>query len=238
MSVSKITVLGFDADDTLWVDMPFYTETEKRFCGLLAPYADPETVSREHYQTERGNIALYGFGGKSFTLSMIETALRLSGGAIPAAAVADILALGKRQLDHPMQILPGVVDVLDALRDRFLLVIATKGDLWEQQRKLEKSGLTRYFHHIEIMSHKTPEDYALMLRRLGVRADQFLMTGNSVKSDIEPVLSLGGFAVHVPFHDTWIHEKAEPPCGHERFFGIESLRELPGLPVFSNHGMK
>jgi putative hydrolase of the HAD superfamily len=231
---NEITVLGFDADDTLWSDMPFYTEAERQFRSLLSRYADPETVSREHYQTEIANIPLYGFGGKSAALSMIETAMRLGGGTLPTAVITDIIAIGKRYMDHPVQVLDGVVDVLEALRGRYTLIVATKGDLVDQERKLEKSGLKPYFHHIEIMSDKTPDKYAQMLRRLGVRAEQFLMTGNSVKSDIEPILSLGGYAVHVPFHDTWIHEKAEPPREHERFFGIESIRDLIELPLFRN----
>ncbi len=226
-----ITTLCFDADDTLWSDMPFYTEAEKRFCALMSPYADADTASREQYRTASANMPLYGVGGKSFTLSMMETALRLSDGNLPAAVVADIIATGKEYMDHPVQVLPGVFDVLEALRERFFLVVATKGDLVDQERKLEKSGLALYFRHVEIMSDKTPQRYAGMLRRLDVRPEQFLMTGNSVKSDIEPVLSLGGYAVHVPFHETWIHEKAEPPRGHERFFSIESIHELIDLSL-------
>ncbi len=226
-----ITTLCFDADDTLWSDMPFYTEAEKRFCVLMSPYADTDTTSREQYKTAAANMPLYGVGGKSFTLSMIETALRLSDGNLPSAAIAEIIATGKQYMDHPVQVLPGVVDVLEALRKRFLLVLATKGDLLDQERKLEKSGLAPYFRHVEIMSDKTPQGYAQLLRRLGVCPEQFLMTGNSVKSDIEPVLSLGGYAVHVPFHETWVHEKAEPPSGNDRFFSIKSIRELIDLPL-------
>lgn len=227
--MADIKVVGFDADDTLWANMPFFTETEKRFCGLLAEYLDPAGVSEEQYRTESANMDLYGFGTKSFTLSMIETALRLSGGRLPAGAVMDILDLGKCQLDHPIQVLDGVAEVLEALRGRFPLILATKGDLLEQERKLEKSGLKQYFHHIEIMSDKTEEGYAAMLRRLSIAPGEFVMVGNSVKSDILPVLALGGHAVHVPFHDTWVHEKAEPPRGHARFVSIDSIGELPGL---------
>lgn len=228
---NEITTLCFDADDTLWSDMPFYTEADKRFCALMSPYADTDTASREQYRTASANMPLYGVGGKSFTLSMMETALRLSGGNLPSAVVAEIIETGKQYMDHPVQVLPGVIDVLEALRGRFSLIIATKGDLVDQERKLEKSGLTPYFRHVEIMSDKTQQGYARMLRRLGVQPEQFLMTGNSVKSDIEPVLSLGGCAVHVPFHETWIHEKAEPPRENDRFFSIESIRELVDLPV-------
>jgi putative hydrolase of the HAD superfamily len=209
--------------------MPFYTEAEKTFCSLVSVYADAETAARELYGTASANIPLYGVGGKSFVLSMIETALRLSGGNLPSAIVTGILALGKRYMDHPVQVLSGVIDVLEAFRGRYVLVVATKGDLLDQERKLEKSGLAPYFDHVEIMSDKTPDAYARLLCRLGVRADQFLMTGNSVKSDIEPVLSLGGYAAHVPFHDTWVHEKAEPPQGHARFFSLESILELLDL---------
>ena len=231
--MDEIKVIGFDADDTLWVNMPFFTETEKQFCALLSEYADADIVSQEQYRTETANMPLYGFGTKSFTLSMVETAQRLSGGRIAGTAVTDIIELGRRLLDHPMQVLDGVEEVLAALGGRFLLVTATKGDLLEQERKLEKSGLKGYFHHIEIMSDKRPEDYARMLERLGIAPEEFLMVGNSVKSDIMPVLSLGAHAVHVPFHDTWIHERAEPPTGHVRFHGIDSLRRLPDLPLLA-----
>ena len=213
--------------------MPFFTETEERFHALMSAYADAQTVSAEQYKTESANMPLYGFGTKSYILSMIETALSLSGGNAAAGTIMDIIALGKRQLDHPMQVLDGVEEVLETLHGRFPLVVATKGDLLEQERKLEKSGLARFFHHIEIMSDKTAGGYARLLRHLGVKPDEFLMVGNSVKSDIMPILALGGHAAHVPFHDTWIHEQADPPEDHARFYGIDSIRQLPGLTLLA-----
>lgn len=222
-------MIGFDADDTLWPNMPFFTAAEGRFCALLAEFADAETVSREQYRTERANMPVYGFGTKSFTLSMVETALRLGGAGLRQGAMDEILALGKGLLNHPLEVFDGVEAVLAALGGRFPLVVATKGDLLEQGRKLRRSGLERYFNHIEIMSDKTSDEYAGLLARLGVAPEEFLMVGNSVKSDILPVLDLGGHAVHVPFHDTWIHERADPPRGRANFHGIDSIRELPAL---------
>lgn len=228
-----IQVVGFDADDTLWSNMPFFTEAEKRFCSLLAPFSDAETVSCENYRTECANMAIYGVGAKSYTLSLIETALRLSNGKADMAIVREILELGKSILNHPVTALDGVEDVLSTLRseDRFTMVVATKGDLLEQERKLARSGLKDYFHHIEIMSDKTPDGYNALLNRLGIAPEAFVMVGNSVRSDILPVLELGAYAIHVPFHDTWLHEHAEPPLDNPRYFKIASIREILGLPV-------
>lgn len=228
---AAIRAVGFDADDTLWMNMPLFTRSEARFCEILSPFADAETVSREQYRTESANMRLYGFGTKSYTLSMFETALRLGGDALPHGAFLEILELGKGILEHPPELLDGVAEVLSLMRDRFRLVVATKGDLLEQERKLDASGLREFFHHVEIMSDKTEAGYAGLIRRLGVAPAEFLMVGNSVKSDIAPVLAVGGYAAHIPYHDTWVHEAGEPPREHPRFFGLDSIRDLPGLPI-------
>lgn len=226
--MEKIEIIGFDADDTLWVNEPFFQETERKFGQILSDYADACSVSEALFSTEMKNLAMYGYGAKGFTLSMIETALEVSGNRLPQTAVREILHLGQSLLDMPVELLDGVEDVLKTLSDsrRYRLVVATKGDLADQQRKLKKSGLEDYFDHIEIMSNKTEKDYSLLLEHLEAEAASFLMVGNSLKSDILPVLSLGGSGIHIPFEVTWQHEKAEAAIDHPRFRTAATIAEV------------
>ena len=206
----KNRIIGFDADDTLWVNEPYYRETEKEFADLLSGFYPEETVNRELLKTEIANIPLYGFGAKGFTLSLIETALRLSSNRIEQEKIGKIIDLCKALINRPLILLEGVEETLEKLfTSGYGMVVATKGDLLDQQRKLKNSGLEKYFDHIEIMSDKKERDYLNLTERLGIRTENFVMIGNSLKSDILPVIRIGASAVHIPFHTTWEHEKAE-----------------------------
>lgn len=222
----SILVIAFDADDTLWVNEPYFQETEHRFCELLEDYLPQHTVARELLQTEIENLSLYGYGVKGFILSMIETAMRISNNTIPLEVVGRIIEFGKELLNKPIELLDGVPEVLATLKENYRLVVATKGDLLDQERKLKKSGLEHYFHHIEIMSDKKESDYLKLIRHLDIRPDQFMMIGNSLKSDILPVLKIGGHGIHIPYHTTWAHEHIDTSIDHPHFRQAESLQIL------------
>lgn len=224
-----ISVIGFDADDTLWVNEPNYQQTEAEFCRIMLPWLPAGEVNGELFSTEMSNLELYGFGAKGFVLSMLETAIRISNGAIGADKLSQIITLGKELLDKPVELLDEVKTVLEFLQGSCRIILATKGDLLDQERKLRKSGLTGYFHHIEIMSDKTEKHYQNLLDRLEIKPAEFLMVGNSLKSDIMPVLNLGGYGVHVPYHTTWQHEHAEHLPENPNFAQIQALSKLPEL---------
>ena len=225
----ELKVIGFDADDTLWVNELYFQETEKKFCLLLQEYLMEHAVEKELFVTELENLPLYGFGIKGFMLSMIETALKICNGRPNPAIITKIIDYGKELLNKPIELLDGVEEVLKKLSPGYRLVVATKGDLLDQERKLKKSGIDHYFHHVEIMSDKKESDYHKLIRHLDIRPDQFMMVGNSLKSDILPVLSIGGHAVHVPYHITWIHERIETPVEHQNLRQVNSLLELLSL---------
>ncbi|MDQ7824018.1 MAG: HAD family hydrolase [Candidatus Eremiobacteraeota bacterium] len=229
-ALKDVKVIGFDADDTLWVNEPFYRERERQFCALLSEFLPEENAQAELFATEMANLSLYGYGVKGFTLSMIETALRVTAMKVPLPVVERIIQMGKSLIDQPIELIEGVEAVLKALQGRFRLIIATKGDLLDQERKLTRSGLSPYFHHIEIMSDKKEGNYRSLLGHLDIEPCHFAMVGNSMKSDIEPVLRLGGFGIHVPFHTTWQHEESSDAMPEsDRFYRINGLDELTGL---------
>ncbi len=221
-----IKVIAFDADDTLWVNEPYFQETEKKFCALLEDYLPHHTMAKELFKTEIDNLPLYGYGIKGFMLSMIETALRVSNNTLNIEVLEKAIGFGKELLEKPIEMLEGVEDVLAALKGRYRLVVATKGDLLDQERKLKKSGLEHYFHHIEIMSDKKEADYLKLIRHLDIAPSQFLMIGNSLKSDVMPVLAIGGHAVHIPYHTTWAHEVVEHHVEHENFRQVVNIVEV------------
>jgi putative hydrolase of the HAD superfamily len=225
----NIKVIAFDADDTLWVNEPFFQETEKKFYRLMEDYLPGHSVAKELFKIEIDNLDLYGYGIKAYILSMIEAALHISGKTVGIEAVEKILEFGKEMLDKPIELLDGVEDTLKALHGKYKLVVATKGDLKDQHRKLHDSGLGHYFHHIEVMSDKQRIDYSKMLQRLEVAPSEFLMIGNSLKSDVLPVLEIGGYACHIPFHTTWAHEQIEHTIVHENFREAKSIYEV--LPL-------
>ncbi len=223
---NKIKIIGFDADDTLWVNEPFYRETEKQFARILSPYFAENEVNDELFKTEMQNLALYGYGAKSFVLSMIETALRLSENKVTAVEISKIIEIGKAQLNLPIELLDGVELVLQKLNPNYKLILATKGDLLDQEQKLKKSGLINYFHHIEIMSDKHENNYRNLIKRLDIDPQNFVMIGNSIKSDILPVINIGASAIHVPYHTTWQHENDHAETDNSKFVTVDNLAEI------------
>jgi putative hydrolase of the HAD superfamily len=209
INLDKIKIIGFDADDTLWINELYYKEIEQEFCELLSAYLPAHELSEALYRTEIQNLELYGYGAKGFLLSLIETAISVSNGHVPTATIGKIISNVKRLLNREIEILDGVEEILPQLQKRYHLIIATKGDLLDQERKLKKSRLLPFFHHIEIMSDKQEADYQKLIKNLNILPDEFLMVGNSLKSDIFPVLAIGGKAVYIPYHTTWQHEKIE-----------------------------
>lgn len=227
---TDIKVIAFDADDTLFVNEPYFVETEEKFLELMQDYLSRQGLSQELFKIEIDNLGLYGYGIKAYILSMIEAALKISDNTISVDAVAKILEYGKELLQRPIELLDGVESTLDALFGKYLLVVATKGDLLDQRRKLHNSGLGKYFHHIEVMSDKKEQDYLDLLKRMDIAPEQFFMIGNSLKSDVLPVLNIGGHAVHIPFHTTWAHEKIDHEVKHENFRALEKISDI--LPIF------
>ena len=226
MMKDKIQIIGFDADDTLWVNEPFYRETENQFCSIMAPYFPENEANNELFRTEMQNLEMYGYGAKGFMLSMIETALRISVNKITPQEINQIISLGKNLLNQPIILLEGVETVLQKLHPQYTLILATKGDLLDQERKLKKSGLINYFHHIEIMSDKHEINYRKLINRLDIEPQDFVMIGNSIKSDILPVINIGASAIHVPYHTTWQHENDHEETDNSKFVTVEKLAEI------------
>lgn len=224
-----LTTIGFDADDTLWHNERFFQLTQARFRDLLADHAAPEHLEDRLLAAERRNVGHYGFGVKGFTLSMIETAIEVSAGAVPAAVIGEILAAGREMLAHPIELLPQARAAVEALAGRYRLVLVTKGDLLDQERKLAQSGLGELFDAVEIVSDKRRETYETVFARHGSGATEAMMVGNSLKSDVLPMLAAGGWGVHVPHALTWALEHAEAPEDHPRFAELPDLGALPEL---------
>ena len=219
-------IIAFDADDTLWHNEPYFDEAQERFCVLFQDYASHQEILGLILNHQVNNLPLYGFGIKAFTLSMIETALELTNHEISGKGIEQILAIGKNLLQKPVELLPNVISVLERLKGKYKLVVATKGDLKDQHRKLHDSGIGAFFHHIEVMSDKTELDYKKMLGRLDCQPEDFLMIGNSLKSDVLPILNIGGHAIHIPYHTTWEYEKIDFEIEHKNFNSITNLSEL------------
>jgi len=222
----SIETIAFDADDTLWVNEPYFQEAEKQFCTLLENYLSRHSVSQELFKTEMKNLHLYGYGVKGFVLCMVETASRISNRTASLELIDKIIAIGQELLQKPIELLQGVPETLEQLKGRFRLIVATKGDLLDQGRKLRNSGLESYFHHIEIMSDKKVSDYQKLLKHLECKPENFLMLGNSIKSDILPVLELGGYGGHIPYHVTWTHEQHEYNLKHDNFMELKSIDSI------------
>lgn len=225
----KLTTIGFDADDTLWHNERFFRLTQARFTELLADHADRTLLGERLLAAERRNVGIYGFGVKGFTLSMIETAVEVSAGAVPGAVIAEILSAGREMLAHPIELLPEARAAVEALAGRYRLVLVTKGDLIDQERKLAQSGLGDLFDAVEIVSEKRQATYTEVFARHGTGAEAAMMVGNSLKSDVLPMIAAGGWGVHVPHEMTWALEEAEVPQGHPRFAALPSLSGLHEL---------
>ncbi len=226
MIAATVKVIAFDADDTLWVNEPLFRKAEERFCSLMEDFLPTEQSERLLYEMEMRNLGIYGYGIKPFTLSLIEAAIEFSNGKVPNTIIQELIRQGKQMLEEPVTVIDGIEKVLQDLSKKYRLVVATKGDLLDQERKLIKSGLSHYFHHIEVMSDKTEQHYKRLIQHLDSTPEEFLMIGNSLKSDIVPVLNIGAYAIHVPFHTTWIHEMVDEEVIHPNFKSIHKATEL------------
>ncbi len=225
-----IEVIGFDADDTLWLNEVHYRATEQTFIRMMEPWLTEREAQKELFRCEMETLPLYGYGAKGFTLSMITAAIRISNGEVSSDVIAAIVELGKKLINVSLELLDDVEPVLGELSRDYRLIVATKGDLLDQERKLRNSNLELYFHHVEIMSDKTPESYTKLVRHLDIEAASFVMIGNSLRSDVLPPLEIGAEAIHVPYHLSWEHEHVEDTTGVRPYLTIERFRDL--LDVF------
>ncbi|NGN45090.1 HAD hydrolase-like protein [Mesorhizobium sp. CGMCC 1.15528] len=228
-SKQPLTTIGFDADDTLWQNEQFFRTTEQHFASLLAEHAEGHDIHARLLEAEKRNLALYGFGIKGFTLSMIETAVEISEGRVPASVIREILAAGRDMLSHPVETLPNVRETLEELAGTYRLILITKGDLFDQERKLAQSGLGELFDAVEIVSDKTASTYERIFSRHGDGPDRAMMIGNSLKSDVVPAIEAGSWGVYVPHDLTWVLEHVDEPTDAPRFRRLEHLGELAGL---------
>ncbi len=224
-----ITTVGFDADDTLWHNERFFKLTQARFAELLTDHADPDHLAERLLAAERRNLGRYGFGIKGFVLSMMETAMDVTEDRVPAPVLRAILELGQEMLSHPVELLPHAAEAIAALHGRYRLVLVTKGDLLDQERKLAQSGLGEWFDGVEIVSDKRPETYARIFAAHGHGAPAAVMAGNSLRSDVLPMIAAGGHGAFVPHGEAWELEHAEPPEAEPLFHELAHLGELPGL---------
>lgn len=229
MNTRSLAVIGFDADDTLWQNEQYYRLTEEHFRDLLADFAEGEHVSERLLAAERRNLAQYGFGIKGFTLSMIETALEITEGRAPGKVISEILSIGRNLLSHPVETMPHARDVLEALAGEYYLVLITKGDLFDQERKLAQSGLGDYFDAVEIVSDKTATTYRRIFSKTTDGPERAMMIGNSLKSDVVPAIATGAWGVFIPHELTWVLEQVDKPEQAPRFREIAHLGELPKL---------
>jgi putative hydrolase of the HAD superfamily len=229
-SKPHIKVIGFDADDTLWLNEVHYRNIEQRFVELMASWLTEREASKELFRLEMETLSLYGYGAKGFTLSMISAAISISNGQVGTDVIKEIIDLGKSLINAPLELLDNVADVLAKLHLDYKLIVATKGDLLDQERKLQNSNLERYFHHVEIMSNKNPDSYRKLVRHLDIKPEEFLMIGNSLKSDVIPVLDIGSDAIHIPYHTTWEHEHVPDTADIQPYMTLESFHDL--LNVF------
>jgi len=220
-------VIAFDADDTLWVNETYFRDAEKKFAKILSKYETENKVDQELFKIEMKNLELYGYGIKGFVLSMIECALKLSNYSISQHEIDKILTIGKEMLNKPIELLDGVEEVLGELHNKYKLIVATKGDLLDQERKLEKLGLLKYFHHIEVMSEKKEVDYRKLIKHLDINSNELLMVGNSLKSDVLPLVKIGASAIHIPFYITWSHEEVSlEETKNSNFHTLSQLKDI------------
>lgn len=224
-----IEFIAFDADDTLWHNETTFTQSQNKFKALLAQYHTPEWIEDRLHANDMRNLPQYGYGVKGFTLSMIETAIELTEGRIQGSEIQQIIAWAKEMLEFPIQLLEPVASVIPQLAKSYPLMVITKGDLLDQEVKLMRSGLLEHFTHVEVVSEKRAANYQKALKRYAIAPEKFLMIGNAVRSDILPVLEIGGRAVYVPYHSIWAHEHAELPRFHDGYYEIEHLGHLPAL---------
>ena len=227
INYKNVKVIGFDADDTLWVNETYFREAELEFAKLLSAYETSNKIDQELFKKEMDNLELYGYGAKGFVLSMVEMALEISNYNVSNKTIEAILDIGKDMINKPVELLDGVEEVLETLSKQYKLILATKGDLLDQERKLAKSGLIDYFHHIEVLSDKKEANYSKLLNHLDINPSEFLMIGNSLKSDILPLVNIKAHAIHVPFHTTWAHEEvSKKESNGKAYKTVSRLRDI------------
>ncbi len=232
-----ISVIGFDADDTLWHTENMFQGVQARLEEILARHAPREEVERRLHATEIANVKLFGYGVKGFTLSMVETAVQISEGRITGDEVHQILMMGKEMLEAPIELMPNIKTVLNSLEQDYRLMLITKGDVLDQTNKIDKSGLGDCFDVVEVVQEKDPASYEKVLATHGVDASEFIMIGNSIPSDVAPVLTLGGYGVHVPYQHVAVFEKHRDDPDSDRFFRLDAIAEFPGLVAEINKGL-
>jgi putative hydrolase of the HAD superfamily len=226
--VPELTTIAFDADDTLWHHERYFIAAKDRFAELLSPYADRADSAARLHDIEIGNVLHYGFGVKSFTLSMVETAIAVTGGAVPARVIGELVEVGREMLVHPVDPYPGVSDTLTALKDGYKLLVVTRGDLFDQERKLAASGLIDFFHEIEIVSDKTPPVYERIFTRHGNGTARGMMIGNSMRADVVPAVEAGAWGVHIPSEHVWTMDLDDDPRD-PRFRRLKEIAAVPAL---------
>ncbi|GAB3037068.1 HAD family hydrolase [Spirosoma pulveris] len=220
-------LIAFDADDTLWVNEPNYVDVKQKLCEMLSHHVDEETLATRFYDAQIRSLNTFGYGAKSFMLSMIETAIELTNGTITGTEIQQIIDAGRKLLDFPIELLDGVAEVLESLSKKFDLMVLTKGDLFDQESKIARSGLGHYFKHVEIVSEKNEQAYLRILQKYNVQPADFLMIGNSLKSDVLPVVHIGARAIHIPYATTWAHEQvADEQLLGKSFTTLNNAREL------------
>jgi putative hydrolase of the HAD superfamily len=225
-----IETIAFDADDTLWHNETLYQDAQSQLEAILSPWAAMEDTRRVLTNIELENLSLYGYGIKAFTLSMVETALQVSQDKIDPQVIREIVGLGRSMLQAEVNLLPDVPDALEALASTYRLMVITKGDLLDQTNKVTRSGLEEFFSLVEVLNQKTPEAYQSILKKYRLDIQNFLMVGNSLRSDIAPVLALGGKAVHIPANTTWEHEMLDDFDPNQTgFYEIDTIQQLPAL---------
>ena len=229
LGAHNITTIAFDADDTLWHNETIFRLTEERFAELLSAEMESEVLMDKLLETERKNLKFYGYGIKGFTLSMIETAIQVTEGRASSKLIAEIMAAGREMLTHPVETLPGVRETIEKLSQKYRVMVITKGDLFDQERKVAESGIAELFHAVEIVSEKTASTYEKLFQQHGTGAEEALMVGNSMKSDILPALEVGAWAVHIPYQITWALEHAPAPLEHPRFREVKEISEVAQL---------
>lgn len=231
----QIKVIGLDADDTLWANEPFFQQTEAEVGKILAPYLNGEDFGPLLYEVEKQNLSVFGYGVKGFTISMVEAGIKLSEGKISANEIQQIVDLGREMLQHPVELLEGVAESVERLSSQYKLLIITKGDLLEQERKIKASELTRFAMDYHVVSEKKPHVYAEILFKHKIKPEHFLMIGNSLPSDVFPVLEIGGHGIHIPFHTTWVHEQiADHKVNEFHFWKLNDIREVESF-LSENH---
>ena len=224
--MTNIKVISFDADDTLWVNETYFRDAENEFAKLLSGYETENKIHQELYKKEIDNLKIYGYGVKGFVLSMVECALEISNNKVNQNTINKILEIGKEMLEQPIDLLDGVEEVLQKLQGKYKLIVATKGDLLDQERKLEKSGILKYFHHTEVMSDKKDKDYLKLIKHLDIDPSELLMIGNSLKSDVLPLVKIGASAIHIPFHTTWAHEEVSEEQKSDNYKTVSKITDV------------